>query len=396
MATNRKRPLRRTLIAVVAAAVAIALVPQSGQAAPKLTLAQVKAELDSLNNQAEVASEKWNKTQIDVVTAQQHLGVARARVDASKAVLAAAQAQVGQLASALYRGGSLDPSVQLFLADNPTQYLQQVSALAGVATRQTNILRLAATAKLRLDSDQVAVSQELSAVRALNSAAAADYAQITAAAASTTRLLNSLEAAQRAALLKAQAQAKAAAVAAAQRALLAAQQQAAAQAAAARAAALAARAAAAAAHRRVVGSSHPPRTHHTPAPAPSPSPPSGSGAGSGSIGARVVAYALARVGDAYVWGGSGPYAYDCSGLTMRAYQSVGISLPHFAQSQYNDGRRISVADLLPGDLVFYYSDIHHVGIYIGGGMIVNAENPGVGVTITGLFSMPYMGAVRPY
>ena len=390
------RPLRRTLIAVVAAAVAIALVPQSGQAAPKLTLAQVKAELDSLNNQAEVASEKWNKTQIDVVTAQQHLGVARARVDASKAVLAAAQAQVGQLASALYRGGSLDPSVQLFLADNPTQYLQQVSALAGVATRQTNILRLAATAKLRLDSDQVAVSQELSAVRALNSAAAADYAQITAAAASTTRLLNSLEAAQRAALLKAQAQAKAAAVAAAQRALLAAQQQAAAQAAAARAAALAARAAAAAAHRRVVGSSHPPRTHHTPAPAPSPSPPSGSGAGSGSIGARVVAYALARVGDAYVWGGSGPYAYDCSGLTMRAYQSVGISLPHFAQSQYNDGRRISVADLLPGDLVFYYSDIHHVGIYIGGGMIVNAENPGVGVTITGLFSMPYMGAVRPY
>jgi len=396
LATNRKRPLRRTLIAVVAAAVAIALVPQSGQAAPKLTLAQVKAELDSLNNQAEVASEKWNKTQIDVVTAQQHLGVARARVDASKAVLAAAQAQVGQLASALYRGGSLDPSVQLFLADNPTQYLQQVSALAGVATRQTNILRLAATAKLRLDSDQVAVSQELSAVRALNSAAAADYAQITAAAASTTRLLNSLEAAQRAALLKAQAQAKAAAVAAAQRALLAAQQQAAAQAAAARAAALAARAAAAAAHRRVVGSSHPPRTHHTPAPAPSPSPPSGSGAGSGSIGARVVAYALARVGDAYVWGGSGPYAYDCSGLTMRAYQSVGISLPHFAQSQYNDGRRISVADLLPGDLVFYYSDIHHVGIYIGGGMIVNAENPGVGVTITGLFSMPYMGAVRPY
>jgi len=390
------RPLRRTLIAVVAAAVAIALVPQSGQAAPKLTLAQVKAELDSLNNQAEVASEKWNKTQIDVVTAQQHLGVARARVDASKAVLAAAQAQVGQLASALYRGGSLDPSVQLFLADNPTQYLQQVSALAGVATRQTNILRLAATAKLRLDSDQVAVSQELSAVRALNSAAAADYAQITAAAASTTRLLNSLEAAQRAALLKAQAQAKAAAIAAAQRALLAAQQQAAAQAAAARAAALAARAAAAAAHRRVVGSSHPPRTHHTPAPAPSPSPPSGSGAGSGSIGARVVAYALARVGDAYVWGGSGPYAYDCSGLTMRAYQSVGISLPHFAQSQYNDGRRISVADLLPGDLVFYYSDIHHVGIYIGGGMIVNAENPGVGVTITGLFSMPYMGAVRPY
>jgi cell wall-associated NlpC family hydrolase len=392
------RPLRRTLIAVVAAAVGIALVPQSGQAAPKPTLAQVKAELDALNNQAEVASEKWNKTQLDMVTAEQNVSIARVRVDASKARLAAAQAQVGQFASALYRGGNLDPSVQLFLADNPTQYLQQVSALAGVATRETNILSMAATAKLRLDSDQLAVTQQLAAVQALDNAAAADYAQIIAAQASETSLLNSLQAAQRAALLKAQAEARAAAVAAARLALLQAQQAAARAVAAQATQAAAARAAAAAAHRRPVGASHPPRTHHTPAPAPSPSPPpgSGGGGGAGSIGARVVAYALARVGDAYVWGGSGPYAYDCSGLTMRAYQSVGISLPHYAQSQYNDGRRISVADLLPGDLVFYYSDIHHVGIYIGGGMIVNAENPGVGVTITGLFTMPYMGAVRPY
>src|SRR5450631_4102392 len=106
------RPLRRTLIAVVAAAVGIALVPQSGQAAPKPTLAQVKAELDALNNRAEVASEKWNKTQLDVAAAEQNLLIAQARVDASKARLAAAQAQVGQFASALYRGGSLDPSVQ--------------------------------------------------------------------------------------------------------------------------------------------------------------------------------------------------------------------------------------------------------------------------------------------
>jgi peptidoglycan DL-endopeptidase CwlO len=392
VATNRTRPIRRTLIAVVAAAVGIALVPQSGQAAPKPTLAQVRAELDALNTQAEVAAEKWNRTQLDVAAAQQSLTVARSRVEASKARLATAQAEVGQLASALYRGGNIDPSVQLFLADSPSQYLQQVSALAGVTSRQTNILRLAASAKLRLDSDQLAVSQQLAAMRALNASAASDYAQIRAAQASETALLNSLEAAQRAALLKAQAQARAQALAAARQALLQAQQRAAAQAAVV---ARAAAEAAAAAHRRALdgGKAHPTGTHHVPGPSPTP----GSGGGStGSIGARVVAYALARVGDAYVWGGAGPSAYDCSGLTMRAYQSVGISLPHYALSQYNDGRRISVANLLPGDLVFYYSDIHHVGIYIGGGMIVNAENPGVGVTITGLFSMPYMGAVRPY
>jgi len=393
VATNRTRPVRRTLVAIVAASLAIALVPQPGQAAARPTLAQVKAELDALNTAAEVAAEKWNRTQLDVATAEQALRVARARVDASRARLDAAQAQVGQLASALYRGGTLDPSVQLFFADNPTQYLQQVSALAGVASRQSDILRMAAVAKLRLDSDQLAVAQQLAAMRALNAAAAADYAQITAAQASESELLNSLQAAQRAALLRAQAQARAAAVAAAQRALLAAQQQAAVEAAAA--AAAAARQAAAdqaAAHRRSSGTGSR-RPGHGRAPS---SPPASGGGSSGSIGARVVAWALRQVGDAYVWGAAGPYAYDCSGLTMRAYQQVGISLPHYAQSQFYSGRQIAVADLQPGDLVFYYSPIHHVGIYIGGGMIVNAENPGVGVTVTGLFTMPYMGGVRPY
>jgi cell wall-associated NlpC family hydrolase len=81
---------------------------------------------------------------------------------------------------------------------------------------------------------------------------------------------------------------------------------------------------------------------------------------------------------------------------MRAYQSVGISLPHSSSAQYGSGRHIAASALQPGDLVFYYSPIHHVGIYIGGGMIVNAENPSVGVAVTGLYSMPYAGAVRPY
>ena len=95
-------------------------------------------------------------------------------------------------------------------------------------------------------------------------------------------------------------------------------------------------------------------------------------------------------------GCAGPSAYDCSGLTMRAYQSVGIWLPHSAAAQFGDGRQIPPSQLQPGDLVFYYSPIHHVGIYIGGGMIVNAENPSVGVTVTSLYSMPFSGAVRPY
>jgi cell wall-associated NlpC family hydrolase len=81
---------------------------------------------------------------------------------------------------------------------------------------------------------------------------------------------------------------------------------------------------------------------------------------------------------------------------MMAYSSVGVGLPHSSADQWNSGRHISPSDLQPGDLVFYYSPIHHVGMYIGGGMIVHAANPSSGVQVTSLYSMPYDGAVRPY
>jgi peptidoglycan DL-endopeptidase CwlO len=401
MASHRFPAVRTAVAAVIVAAVSVALLPEAGQAAPKPTIAQVQAELAVLNNEAEVAQEKLNQTQLDVVAAQRTLGVAKARVAASQARLAQARGSVGQIASAMYRGGGMDASLQLFLADSPTQYLEQMSALAGVSSRESNILRIAATAKLRLDSDQRAMTQQLGVVRGLRDSAAADYAQVQAAQASETALLNSLEASQRAALAAAAERARQLAIQRARAALAAEAAQAAAQAAAtARANAAAAAAAAAAAHRRKtvkapVSPAKPP-ARHKPVRAPVSSGGVGGGGGGGGIGARVVAYALSKVGDAYVWGAAGPSAYDCSGLTMRAYQQVGISLPHSSSAQWSSGRRISVGNLQPGDLVFYYSPVHHVGIYIGGGMIVNAENPGVGVTITGLYSMPYDGAVRPY
>ena len=111
--------------------------------------------------------------------------------------------------------------------------------------------------------------------------------------------------------------------------------------------------------------------------------------------AAAVAYAMAQVGDAYVYGAMGENAFDCSGLTMRAWAQAGVSLPHSSGAQYGSGPRIAASDLQPGDLVFYYSPISHVGIYIGNGMIVHAANPGTGVAVTGLHSMPYVGAVRP-
>jgi cell wall-associated NlpC family hydrolase len=111
--------------------------------------------------------------------------------------------------------------------------------------------------------------------------------------------------------------------------------------------------------------------------------------------AAAVAYAMAQVGDAYVYGAAGPSAFDCSGLTMMAWAQAGVALPHSSSAQYSSGPHIAAGDLQPGDLVFYYSPISHVGMYIGNGMIVNAENPSSGVRVTGLYSMPYVGAVRP-
>ncbi|RLV49143.1 hypothetical protein D9V37_11310 [Nocardioides mangrovicus] len=108
-----------------------------------------------------------------------------------------------------------------------------------------------------------------------------------------------------------------------------------------------------------------------------------------------VKYALAQVGKPYVWGAAGPSSFDCSGLMMAAWGQAGVGLPHSSSAQMGSGTPVSEADLQPGDLVFYYSPVHHVGMYIGNGLIVNAENPSVGVRVTGLHAMPYSGAVRP-
>ncbi len=106
-------------------------------------------------------------------------------------------------------------------------------------------------------------------------------------------------------------------------------------------------------------------------------------------------YAMAQVGDSYVYGAAGPSAFDCSGLTMMAWAQAGVGLPHSSSAQYSSGPHVAASELRPGDLVFYYSPISHVGMYIGNGLIVHAANPGAGVRVSELYSMPYVGAVRP-
>lgn len=117
-------------------------------------------------------------------------------------------------------------------------------------------------------------------------------------------------------------------------------------------------------------------------------------AGNSSRAQTAVAAALSKVGSAYVFGTSGPGSFDCSGLMGYAYKQAGISLPRIASAQYGAGTRVSKADLQPGDLVFFYSPISHVGMYIGNGQIVHAANPRSGVNVTNMNYMPFSGATR--
>ena len=140
----------------------------------------------------------------------------------------------------------------------------------------------------------------------------------------------------------------------------------------------------------------------SPSPTSSPSPGRGnksdppatsSGGGSGRA-QQAISYALAQVGKGYVMGTAGPSTFDCSGLMYAAYKQVGISLPRTSQTQISAGTSVSKGDLQPGDLVFYYSGITHVGMYIGNGQIVHAANPRSGVVTASVNSMPFAGARR--
>jgi cell wall-associated NlpC family hydrolase len=111
---------------------------------------------------------------------------------------------------------------------------------------------------------------------------------------------------------------------------------------------------------------------------------------------KAVDTALAHVGDPYVWGAAGPHAFDCSGLTQYSYSAAGVSLPHSAASQSRMGTPVSRDQLQPGDLVFFYSPVSHVGMYIGNGQMVHASTAGEPVKVVSLDSMPGYNSARRF
>ena len=115
----------------------------------------------------------------------------------------------------------------------------------------------------------------------------------------------------------------------------------------------------------------------------------------GDRGSRAAQFACQQIGKKYVWAADGPNAYDCSGLTEAAWRSVGVSLPHNALEQKYATPRVAVGNLKPGDLVFYYSDVHHVVIYVGNGWTVTAPTFGIPVKMQQLDMSRWNSAGRP-
>lgn len=114
----------------------------------------------------------------------------------------------------------------------------------------------------------------------------------------------------------------------------------------------------------------------------------------GTSAARAVAYAYAQLGKPYVYGGTGPFGYDCSGLVQRAWRAAGIPLPRTSQEQARFGYAVDLRQLLPGDLIVYYPGMSHVAIYVGSAMIIDASHPGSSVRLTRVDSMPVFAARR--
>lgn len=112
-------------------------------------------------------------------------------------------------------------------------------------------------------------------------------------------------------------------------------------------------------------------------------------------GKKAIAYATDQLGKDYVWGAEGPDTFDCSGLTMRAWEAAGVGIPRTSQTQLAGLRRVDVREMRPGDLIIYHSDASHVGIYVGDGAIVHAPRPGRQVTVAGAGTMPIKAVVRP-
>jgi cell wall-associated NlpC family hydrolase len=334
--------LRRFSVAIVAGFGASTLVISLAPAAlAEPTIAEVTTQIDTLSRKNEQLTESFNKATEDV-KAKQALSAAAKRT-ASKAQFSyqAAHLQLRAAIAEQFKGAGFSRTGALLTSTSRDNYLDRLTTLQLMAARRAAVAATLKAAKQAADGAQSRSGALLAEAAKKQKALSARRVSLAAEQTKYSKLLDKLTAAQRAAYF---------------------------------------------AKTNPTVSTAETTTAVTTLAAKAPS----------SAAAVAVQFALAQTGKPYVFAASGPDAYDCSGLTAAAWAAAGLQIPHVAESQYGVGTHVSRDQLQPGDLVFFYSPIGHVGLYIGNGLIVHAPQPGDVVKVVPLstFDSDYVGATR--
>ncbi|MFV0134123.1 NlpC/P60 family protein [Streptomyces sp. HMX87] len=312
----------------------------TGHAEPDLTPAQVKARVDKLYQEAEIATEKYNGAKEKAEAAERRLEDLRDETARKEDRLDTARRALGSAAAAQYRSGGLDPALQLALSSDPDDYLDRAAFAERAGVRRSAALGRVRKQLREVEQLRGAARIELSTLKSRQADLKRHRKTITGKLDEARRLLSRLTAEERARI-----------------------------------------------------GAGPDRASRSPG-ARGGLAAAASAQATGSRAAAAVSYAYSKLGSPYVWGATGPDAFDCSGLTQAAYRSAGVSLPRTTYAQIDAGRRVARSGLRPGDLVFFYSGISHVGIYVGNGQMIHAPNPSAPVRLAPIDQMPFAGATR--
>ncbi|MGW9213324.1 NlpC/P60 family protein [Embleya sp. NPDC055664] len=316
------------------------------QAEPQPALQQAKEQVDALHEEAEAATERYNGAADANRRAQEQVAVLQQRLADKQAALARQREMLGGIAAAEYRGGGVDPSLRLLMTDDPQGFLNRISLDRQLSARQQEALGLVQRQRRELDQERREVAERMAELDRTQREMTARKQTVEAKLRQAQDVVNRLSGADRERLRReeqAERDGKAREAAAAK------------------------------------------RQYETTSPATS------------DRAAAAVRAAYAQLGKPYRWAATGPDSFDCSGLTQFVWRTANVSLPRTSQEQVRVGRPVAKSELQPGDLVFFYSDLHHVGIYIGGGKMIHAPKPGSNVEILSIDvrGMPYMTAIRP-
>lgn len=295
-------------------------------AAPNADLVRVRQEVEQLQEDAAEAGENAQAAKVQLARLKSQLSSVQQEAQAQKATVDSIRNSLASIAVARYKSTGLGEGIELLFSSDPSLYLSSAGSLENITRKQAAELRKYATAKQRLDATSLTVEDKLRLVQAAEARYRAQAAQVKQKLEQAEQVLARLEKKDRERLLKLQAMDEA---------------------------------------ERQAYSREQARLANTVS-------------GRAGIALR---YAVKQIGDSYVWGAAGPIRWDCSGLTMRAYEQAGVRLPHSSRAQFGYGRSIARSNLLPGDLVFFGTPISHVGIYVGKGKMVHAPRPGARVNI---------------